>query len=52
MDKMFIDMVNDLENRWKIATSVAGHKNAKEITQKLEEIKALYVDTEIKEGDL
>lgn len=43
-DYEFNDMVNDLEKRFALATDIVGHKNTKEINQRFEEIKKLWLD--------
>ena len=43
-DYDFICMVSDLERRFVTATDVIGHKNTKDIKQRFEEIKKLWLD--------
>lgn len=40
----FTNMVDDLERRFVNATDIAGHKNSKDIKQRFEEIKKLWMD--------
>ena len=43
-DYDFLNMITDLERRFNHSTEIAGHKNTKDISQRFEEIKKLWMD--------
>lgn len=44
-DYDFYHMIDDLERRFVNATDIVGHKNNREIKQKFEEIKKLWIES-------
>lgn len=46
-DYSFYERLEDIERRFNTATDMIGHKNSREIKKKFEEIKKLWVDTDI-----